>query len=786
MVRRARREDDATRDDATNDDVTRDDATPDDLTGEDATRDAQTLFSPGSPTESFLRYLDEQIAMLQRSGAGGPDTETGTGTENDGDCSAEIALVVDAADEAIRGGVAIDRQALVDHFPQYSPRLGKVLQTLRWVRKTAFVPDEKRRDECETPLPEIPDYKVSRRLGAGGMGVVYKARQLSLQRDVALKIIPQTLLSNELAIRRFELEARAAASLDHPHIVQVFDTGSSGGQHYFTMQLVRGSGLDQVVKRLHQSRMEARSNRIRWDLSKQQLGGALPAPASSSMDYERNHHREDSATLRAGLTFYQQVAAIGRDVAGALEHAHQNDVLHRDIKPSNLMLDRDGKVWVTDFGLAKTGDSELTGTGDIVGTIQFIAPERFSGFCDRRSDLYSLGMTLYELVSLQPAFARGDPLSLIARIRDTDPIPLSQIDRKLPRDLQTIIETSIQKDPARRYQSAGAMMADLQRFLRDEPIQARPAGRSYKAYRWLRRNRLAGSAIIASAVAILLLTVGSAYAAVRFAGDARAQLKLTLQADAAKRNAETLSEQNRRNLYAAEMRLAVDAAREPSGGPTVRSWLQRWDQPADRDRHGFEWHWLSGVVNPPATPLRFAAPDTLPAASPRNLAYAIDGQTAFLANRGLQYRNVSPLFDDTPTETHQQADAIATHRSTRRVACMIDGRCVWTHDPDRRSGGWSHDLPGVSAIAFIGPQWIAAIRQNPSKQNAYELFLLSVADGSVAAVLDCPQLDSTHLLPKYLRADVDDRWLALATHVAGEVHVHFFRVRNALPIDDDP
>ncbi|MEM9827804.1 MAG: hypothetical protein AAF958_14530, partial [Planctomycetota bacterium] len=207
---------------------------------------------------------------------------------------------------------------------------------------------------------------------------------------------------------------------------------------------------------------------------------------------------------------------------------------------------------------------------------------------------------------------------------------------------------------------------------------------------------------------------------------------------------------------------------------------------ADRDRHGFEWHWLSGVVNPPATPLRFAAPDTLPAASPRNLAYAINGQSAFLANGGLQYRNVSPLFDDTPTETHQQADAIATHRSTRRVACMIDGQCVWTHDPDRRSGGWSHDLPGVTAIAFIGPQWIAAIHRHLSKQHADELSLLSVADGSVAAVLDCPQLDSTHLLPRYLRADVDDRWLALATHVAGEVHVHFFRVRNALPIDDDP
>ena len=171
--------------------------------------------------------------------------------------------------------------------------------------------------------------------------------------------------------------------------------------------------------------------------------------------------------------FFRSVAQIGRQVAQGLSHAHSRGILHRDIKPSNLLLDTAGVVWITDFGLAKAEEDGLTATGDILGTLRYMAPERFSGAGDAHSDVYSLGLTLYELLALRPAFETSDRLRLIEEIKSKDPLSLRSIDGRIPRDLETIVRKAIDKEPARRYSSAEAMAEDLRRFLDNEPILAR-------------------------------------------------------------------------------------------------------------------------------------------------------------------------------------------------------------------------------------------------------------------------------------------------------------------------
>src|SRR5262249_6315164 len=174
--------------------------------------------------------------------------------------------------------------------------------------------------------------------------------------------------------------------------------------------------------------------------------------------------------------YFRSVAQIGVQTAAALSYAHSRGIIHRDVKPGNLILDTAGNVWVTDFGLAKTGDEGMTHTGDIVGTVRYMSPERFRGQCDVRADVYALGMTLYELLTLSPGYRSGDRLKLIEMIRQTEAASPRSIDGRIPRDLETIVMKAIDKEPKRRYQSADEMAEDLQRFVNGEPIKARRIG----------------------------------------------------------------------------------------------------------------------------------------------------------------------------------------------------------------------------------------------------------------------------------------------------------------------
>jgi WD40 repeat protein/serine/threonine protein kinase len=373
------------------------------------------------------------------------------------------------------------------------------------------------------PRPErIGGYRVVREVGRGGMGVVYEAEQLALGRRVALKVLPLHATKDGSGLARFRREARAAARLHHTNIVPVHEVGEDGDQCYYAMQLIQGQPLDRVLDELRQLRAAgaATSPGVGGQVAHSLLTGAfqlqgeqeaaarpsLPDGRASSSSVNLPRQTDPSNLLSNRAHYHRSVARVGIQVADALEYAHREGVIHRDIKPSNLLLDPDGRVWVTDFGLAKTEGDALTNTGDVVGTVRYMAPERFRGWSDPRSDVYSLGLTLYEMLLLRPAFDAADRVKLIRQVTDEEPSRLRKADPSISRDLATVVERAIDKEPTRRYQTAAELAEDLRRFVEDRPIRARRVGGAERAWRWCRRNPA-----LASLIAAVLLLVGAGF-----------------------------------------------------------------------------------------------------------------------------------------------------------------------------------------------------------------------------------------------------------------------------------
>jgi WD40 repeat protein/serine/threonine protein kinase/tetratricopeptide (TPR) repeat protein len=394
----------------------------------------------------------------------------------------------------------------------------------------------------ETRPQRLGDYRILREIGRGGMGVVYEAEQESLGRRVALKVLAAGALSDPQKVRRFEREARAAARLHHTNIVPVFGVGHHDGQHYYVMQFIAGLGLDRVLEDLRRLRKakdssthdpdnqacsppaQGRSGLTAAEVSRSLLAGQFAAsgpipvgetitdPVAAPEDGSRGESSsvppsassELSALSDSDRRYYRSIARIGIHVAEALEYANRQGILHRDIKPSNLLLDNRHNVWVADFGLAKTAEADdLTHTGDILGTIRYMAPERFQGKCDARSDVNSLGLTLYELVAFQPAFEAADRHPLIERVLQEEPVRLRKLAPGVPRDLETIIAKASAREPSDRYATAAALAEDLKRFVEDRPIAARWVSPAERFRRWCRRNPWLAAATGVAAAALL-------------------------------------------------------------------------------------------------------------------------------------------------------------------------------------------------------------------------------------------------------------------------------------------
>ncbi len=420
---------------------------------------------------------------------------------NDPSDSEIIDSVLNDAMLRARRGEVIVIDEYCETYPELADELRVMLPALTLLERPAA---ELAAPVRSTPIPPaLADFEIIREIGRGAMGVVYEAIQRSLDRRVALKLFASSVKSTATHPERFRREAHTAARLHHTNIIPVFEAGEADGQSFYAMQLIDGINLQQLLAGKRQALASVSSTGADATHSIDCLAETMAMPGSTeevSLDYPATSLTRET---KAELLSPTSCARIALQVAEGLEFAHQHGILHRDIKPSNIMLDKDGRAWIADFGLAKPEESEdLTASGDIVGTIRYLAPERFRGQSDERSDVYGLGLTLFELLEGQPAFLYNDRARLVHQILN-DPAPrLTQAAQRVGRDMQIIVAKSIARDPAQRYQSAADLAEDLRRFLAGQPILARQPSVAEHLWRWSRRNPLVAS--LTAAVVLLL------------------------------------------------------------------------------------------------------------------------------------------------------------------------------------------------------------------------------------------------------------------------------------------
>jgi WD40 repeat protein/serine/threonine protein kinase len=505
-----------------------------------------------------------------------------------------------------RRGELPSLQEYVDRYPDLADDIREMLPALASIEQVEKDVRSAEESCAGTPglasaplLQQVGDYRILREIGRGGMGVVYEAEQLSLGRRVAVKILLSPPGGNTKNLERFRREARAAAQLHHTNIVPVFEVGQDGGVCFYVMQFIPGQGLDQVLDELRSLRSgRGEAGPIAHSLK----GGALtatletqaregkPVNAAISNSTVLPGQTDLSSVESARETYFRSVAQLGLQVALGLDHAHQRGIVHRDVKPSNLLLDLAGVVWITDFGLAKSTDDAFTNTGDIVGTLRYMAPERFLGQADIRCDIYSLGLTLYEMLVLRPAFEAPDRLRMIEMVRRQQIVPPRQHDRHVPRDLETIVLKAMHPDANRRYLSAGEMAEDLRCFLNDQPIRARRASTAERLLRWARHNRGVASALAAIFVLLLTGLAGVLYSNLQI-GRARDDAVKARGVEARARGDAQV------RLYAARMALAQHAWFDNDLNRALLLVEECKPAPGEPDLRGWEWHYMNRLCH---------------------------------------------------------------------------------------------------------------------------------------------------------------------------------------------
>lgn len=374
-----------------------------------------------------------------------------------------LTQLLDRYLSALEQGERLDEAALLAEHPDLREALKHYLQSLGQLQQLATAGQGSGAILPTPPLDislsmRIGDFELIRQLGRGGMGIVYEAKQLSLSRRVALKLLPITSSLDARMIARFQHEARAAAALAHPNIVPVLMVGDDAGVHYYAMHLVEGLSLDEVIELVRAARVEARRPSYVASPEPLRSDGCLVPLATNLSDY------------------IKQVLRIGLAAADALAAAHRAGVIHRDIKPSNLMVEPGGKTWITDFGLARLHDvSSLTQSGDLVGTLRYMSPEQArgtAGSIDHRTDIYSLGATLYELLTLHPAYSDYVGSQLLQQIASGPPVSIRKLCPEIPREVELVLCRAMAHQRDERYASASDFAADLARLIEGEPIPA--------------------------------------------------------------------------------------------------------------------------------------------------------------------------------------------------------------------------------------------------------------------------------------------------------------------------
>jgi len=410
-----------------------------------------------------------------------------------------VELLADEFAARCRRGESPSVAEYAAKHPRYAGKIEQLFPAVAMLEQLRT--DEKAKREAASerarfarPPEHIGDFDIVQEIGRGGMGIVYEAEQRSLARRVALKVLPKHILLLDRHLVRFQREAQTAAKLRHTNIVPVFGVGDQDGLHYYVMPLVQGVGLDEIIRELRNAGPSTR------DIN--HIVRALIANKFTTVQF-------DVARPSLPTNHWHMVADVGVQAAEALHYAHSQGTLHRDIKPGNLLVDAAGVVCVADFGLARAVDrSDVSHTSEVVGTLRYMSPEQLRGAADARSDVYALGLTLYELLTLQTAFDDTDR----RRCHDSqqvrlEPVQPRRIDRAVPRDLETVILKCLAHEPSKRYQTAGALATDLRRFLRDKPIRARRASWAERAWRWCRRNP--ALAAMSALAAILLIAVAA-------------------------------------------------------------------------------------------------------------------------------------------------------------------------------------------------------------------------------------------------------------------------------------